>query len=119
MKASDTTRTRYLDGVRVDITIRPGVPRLLPLTRLVRTLVGGLMAGGAPVPGAIGLTLADDAELATLNEAHMGHSGPTDVLSFPLLSPSAFPVHRWPGPGRACRPRDPVRAAAGCPRPSR
>ncbi len=111
MNALDTTRTRYLDGFRVDVTIRPGVPRLLPMTRLVRTLVGGLMAGGAPVPGAIGLTLADDAELATLNEAHMGHSGPTDVLSFPLLSPSAFPVHRGqdpavrvaPGPRSRCR----------------
>jgi probable rRNA maturation factor len=37
--------------------------------------------------------LADDAELAGLNATHMGKKGPTDVLSFPLLPPEAFPVH--------------------------
>ena len=37
------------------------------------------------------LTLSDDAELAELNAAHMGKDGPTDVLSFPLLPPGAFP----------------------------
>ncbi len=31
--------------------------------------------------------------LAALNRAHMGKSGPTDVLSFPLLPPAAFPPH--------------------------
>ena len=39
------------------------------------------------------LILSDDRELAELNEKHMGHEGPTDVLSFPLLPPSAFPDH--------------------------
>jgi probable rRNA maturation factor len=29
--------------------------------------------------------LSDDAELASLNQTHMGHRGPTDVLSFPLV----------------------------------
>jgi len=28
--------------------------------------------------------------MADLNVTHMGHTGPTDVLSFPLLPPSAF-----------------------------
>ena len=44
-----------------------------------------------------GLILADDAELASLNAEHMGKDGPTDVLSFPLLPPEAFPRH----PGKA------------------
>jgi probable rRNA maturation factor len=35
--------------------------------------------------------LSDDAELATLNDTHMGHEGPTDVLSFPMLTPG-FPL---------------------------
>ena len=53
-------------------------------------------------------------ELAALNATHMGKTGPTDVLSFPLLPPEAFP--RTPGrrrgasPGRPLAPR--VRAAA-------
>ena len=51
------------------------------------------MAGGAPEPASVGLVLADDAELARLNRRFLGTSGPTDVLSFPLLPPAAFPPH--------------------------
>ncbi|MCY7417681.1 MAG: rRNA maturation RNase YbeY [Chloroflexi bacterium] len=90
---SDRARTHYLDGYRVDVTTRAGVQGLLPVTRLVRTLVAGLSAASAPTPARIGLTLTNDAEITVLNEEHMGHEGPTDVLSFPLLVPSAFPVH--------------------------
>jgi probable rRNA maturation factor len=49
----------------------------------------------------VNLTLSDDEELAELNEEHMGQAGPTDVLSFPLLPPSAFPAH--PGQDPAVR----------------
>jgi probable rRNA maturation factor len=52
-----------------------------------------LDAAGAPRPASLGLILADDRELAGLNAAHMGVDGPTDVLSFPLLPPEAFPTH--------------------------
>jgi len=48
--------------------------------------------------------LSNDTELASLNELHMGHQGPTDVLSFPLLPPSAFPAHQGQDPDtRAAR----------------
>jgi probable rRNA maturation factor len=36
------------------------------------------------------VVLTDDEELADLNQEHMGHQGPTDVLSFPMLEPDAF-----------------------------
>ena len=62
-----------------------------------------------PTAATVSLTLSDDAELAALNEAHMGRSGPTDVLSFPLLPPSRLPGAPRPGPG----------SARGCRRPSR
>ena len=39
------------------------------------------------------MILSDDRELRRLNAKHMGEDGPTDVLSFPLLPPSAFPAH--------------------------
>ena len=52
-----------------------------------------LDAAGAPRPASLGLVLSGDAELAELNEAHMGKHGPTDVLSFPLLPPDAYPMH--------------------------
>ena len=59
------------------------------------------MAAGAPETATVTLTLSDDAELASLNEAHMGKHGPTDVLSFPMLAASAFPAH--PGQDPALR----------------
>ena len=65
---------------------------------------------GRAAPASIGLILADDAELAGLNAEHMGKDGPTDVLSFPLLPPDAFPPH----PGRA-RPRVGARLAFALP----
>ena len=34
--------------------------------------------------GELTLTFVDRAEIAALNEEHLGHAGPTDVLSFPL-----------------------------------
>jgi len=64
-------------------------------------LADALAAGGAPTPATVSLTLSDDAELAALNMEHMGVEGPTDVLSFPLLPPSAYPPH--PGQDPAVR----------------
>jgi len=110
-------RPLYLPPFRVDLEVRAGVPRVLPAATLARVLRAALLAGGAPEPAAVGLVLADDAELARLNVAHMGHGGPTDVLSFPLLPPEAYPPHeggpaRSPATPRAARP-DASRPDAG------
>ncbi len=78
---------------RVDVTTRDGVRPPVGAAALARAIATTLDAAGAPAPASIGLILADDRELATLNEAHLGHEGPTDVLSFPLLPPEAFPAH--------------------------
>src|SRR3972149_4973601 len=51
-----------------------------------------------PPPAAVGLILSDDRELTRLNRSAMAKDGPTDVLSFPLLSPSAYPPHEGPEP---------------------
>jgi probable rRNA maturation factor len=66
------------------------------LASLTRAAAGALSIAGAPEPASLDLILADDAELAELNRQHMGEDGPTDVLSFPMLQPDAFPRH----PGR-------------------
>ena len=64
------------------------------LRREIAEAVGAaLAAAGAPLHATVDLVLADDEVLAALNEAHMGASGPTDVLSFPLLPPDAYPPH--------------------------
>ena len=73
----------------------------LPASSLANVATRALDAAGARSPASLGLILSDDAELASLNEQHMGHVGPTDVLSFPLLPPSVFPKH--PGQDAAAR----------------
>jgi probable rRNA maturation factor len=97
--------SHYLGRWRVDVERGDGVRRLVPDAVLARTIAVALEAAGAPSPASIGLLLSDDEELAELNAEHMGKHGPTDVLSFPLLPPEAFPGH----PGKA--PTD--AAAAG------
>ena len=79
-----------IGGWRVDVERRHGVTRILPAIELARVVGRALEAGRAPAPASIGLILSDDRELAELNATHLGHEGPTDVLSFPLLPPEAF-----------------------------
>ena len=87
----------YLPPWRIDVSARPGVAAPVPQRTLARLAARALAAVGAPAPGSLALILSDDAELATLNERHMGHEGPTDVLSFPMLTPGfALPPGRRP-----------------------
>jgi probable rRNA maturation factor len=89
----DRVRRLYRPPWRIDIVRRSGVPRLLGDAEVARLVAAALIAAGAPRPAAIGLILATDRELTDLNERVMGERGPTDVLSFPLLPPAAFPAH--------------------------
>lgn len=75
------------------------------MSSLARDAAYALAAARAPSPGSVALLLSDDEELARLNRLHMGESGPTDVLSFPLLPPDAFPPH----PGKQAAPADDAR----------
>jgi probable rRNA maturation factor len=96
----------YIGPWRIDPTVRDGVASSLPIpvVALARAVAAALDAAGAPSPASLGLILSDDVELASLNERHLGHAGPTDVLSFPLLPAGAFPRH--PGsPDRATEAR--------------
>ncbi len=92
---------RYLRPWRIELTVRPGVPRLRSLAQVARLVDAALRVAGAPAPASIGVILSDDGELSALNRQAMGKEGPTDVLSFPLLPPDAFPPH----PGRSPGPR--------------
>jgi probable rRNA maturation factor len=84
------TRSIYRPPWRIDLDVRDGVRSPVAGAELARTAAATLEEVGAPSPSSVGLILSDDAELARLNATHMGVSGPTDVLSFPLLPPSAF-----------------------------
>ena len=93
MRYRGAMRSLYLPPWRIDVQQRPGAGRLLPVADLARSIAAALDVAGAPRPASVGLTLTDDEELAALNAEHMGVSGPTDVLSFPLLPADAFPPH--------------------------
>jgi probable rRNA maturation factor len=99
------TRAIYDGPWRVDLTVRDGVARPVSGAALGRAIASALQAASAPSPASIGLILSDDAELAELSATHLGKTGPTDVLSFPLLPAAAFPPHpgatdRGPGADR-------------------
>ena len=98
------TRPIYRPPWRIDLDVRDGVGSPLGGEALARAVAAALEAGGAPSPASIGLILADDAELAGLNAEHLGKVGPTDVLSFPLLPPEAFPPHPGRRPGATPAP---------------
>jgi len=103
------TRAIYLGPWRVDLTVRDGVVAPVSGVALARAAVAATEAAGAPTPASIGLILSDDTELSELNAGFLGAYGPTDVLSFPLLPPDAFPAH--PGAterGAATRPGFPL-----------
>jgi probable rRNA maturation factor len=97
------TRSIYRPPWRIDLDVRDGVRSPAPALTLAWSVASALDAVSAPAPASIGLILTDDAELDTLNKTHMGHHGPTDVLSFPLLPPDAF----RPGAPLAEQPRPP------------
>ena len=87
------TRALYVGPWRIDLSVRDGVVVPVAGSVLARAIAAALTAAGAPTPASIGLILSDDAELAALNATHLGKTGPTDVLSFPLLAPGAFRDH--------------------------
>jgi rRNA maturation RNase YbeY len=79
--------------MEIEVVVRDGITAPLTPAECTSVLQTALEAAGAPAGGMVTLTLSDDAELAALNETHIGKDGPTDVLSFPLLPPSAYPPH--------------------------
>jgi probable rRNA maturation factor len=86
----DARRSIYVGRWRVDLVRRAGVDVPIAGAAIARQVRRGLDASGAPAPSSVTVVLTDDAELADLNREHMGHRGPTDVLSFPMLEPDAF-----------------------------
>jgi probable rRNA maturation factor len=87
------TRSIYLPPWRVDVDVRDGVRAPVAHRRLTLAIGTALEMAGAPRPASIGLILTGDAEITALNERYLGEAGPTDVLSFPLLPPDAYPPH--------------------------
>jgi probable rRNA maturation factor len=86
----DRRRSIYRPPWRVDIVCRDGVRPTLSASGIAAAVAGALDAASAPAPGSVTVVLTGDDELNELNREHLGHEGPTDVLSFPMLAPEAF-----------------------------
>ncbi len=70
------------DGPTVDAENRSGLADV-DVDRWARVAIATLRAEQIS-RGHLDLTFVDPDEMAELNRTHMGHDGPTDVLSFPL-----------------------------------
>lgn len=67
---------------------------------LVRLAEGVMKAEGLPERTEMALMLVDSDRIAELNQTHLGRTGATDVLSFPIeaLTPGAIPPELPDGP---------------------
>ena len=83
----------YLPPWRIDHVTRSGVRLPVSIRSVARVAATALTRAGAPRPASLAVVFSDDRELHELNLEHMAEDHPTDVLSFPLLQPSAFPAH--------------------------
>jgi probable rRNA maturation factor len=63
----------------------------VPGTRLVSLARHVLAARGVPDDMEVSLLLVDEPTIAELNQEHLGKSGPTDVLAFPIDLPGEAP----------------------------
>jgi probable rRNA maturation factor len=97
--SQDSTRSVYRPPWRIDVVRRNGLSSPLSTAAIARAASAALQAAQAPQPGSVTVVLTNDEELADLNHEHMGHEGPTDVLSFPMLEPGAFVRKGFDDPG--------------------
>ena len=82
MSSPDETTVGVDGGPTVDVANRSEVPDV-DVERWARVAVETLVVEQVD-GGRLDLTFIDADEMAELNRIHMGHDGPTDVLSFPL-----------------------------------
>jgi probable rRNA maturation factor len=77
------------------------------VARWVRLAEQVLAAEGVRRTSELSLLFVDERTMAELNERHMGSSGPTDVLAFPI-DDEGLEVGRWPDNGTTGPDRPPV-----------
>ena len=69
------------DGVRVPLA-----------RRRVADLARGVLRAEGVRDAAISIAFVRSSEIAAVNRAHLGHDGPTDVISFPLVAAGGAPL---------------------------
>ncbi len=68
----------------MDITFTDEQDDPLPAEGLIELARVAMQAERLPDSTQLAITLIDESQMATLNAEHMGKTGPTDVLSFPI-----------------------------------
>ncbi len=76
---------------------------VVDIDRWRRLATSVLAAEGVRGAAELSVLFVDELTIAELNRVHMGKSGPTDVLAFPI---DAVVVDESPGPGRVSRGPD-------------
>lgn len=71
--------------VSVDVHAAEGIGLVVPVDRVERA-VEMVLAREGVADAEVSYAFLDDAAIAELNRDHLGHEGPTDVISFPLSS---------------------------------
>jgi probable rRNA maturation factor len=69
-------------GTAIDVEVSDTQGHLALDPGRLADLVRRVLAGEGVAAGAVSLALVDDATIATVNIKHLGHEGPTDVISF-------------------------------------
>ncbi len=72
------------DDPEYDIAIAGLVPSALPSTENLRRAAQATLERHGVRTAHLSIALVDDARMARLHERHLGHRGPTDVLTFDL-----------------------------------
>jgi rRNA maturation RNase YbeY len=74
-------------SISVDVAIRGG---RIPLSReRVARIASGVLRAERVRDAELSVTFVSDRRIAALNRMHLGHAGPTDVISFAFAAPSA------------------------------
>lgn len=68
----------------MDISLADEQDDPLPTEPLLQLAEAAMVAEALPASTQLAITLVDASRMAELNAEHMGKSGPTDVLSFPI-----------------------------------
>lgn len=78
-------------GYGIEVYFAPAAAPLLD-AEAVRDAIRHVLAAEHIAQAEISVAFLGDAEIAALNERHLAHAGPTDVISFALHPPGAPPV---------------------------
>lgn len=102
IRTADHAVDRMEDDTEYDIAVARVTDAAPDCETRLRGVIEATLHRHATTSARITIALVDDARIARLNEEHLGHSGPTDVLAFDLRDSAGADRTHEPG----SEPRD-------------